>query len=109
MDPSSPTSPRLEQVRQLLAKAPKDPFLLYAMALELKKLGALNDALQYLQHTLEVDADYLYAYYQAGQILESQGTESKAIQMYDQGIQRARAKGDAKALSELQAARDLLG
>jgi tetratricopeptide (TPR) repeat protein len=103
-----PTSPRLEQVRKLLEKSPRDPFLLYAIALEYKKLGAFPDALTYLQRTLDADPDYLYAYYQQGQILEAQHQPKLAIPAYDEGIRRARAKGDQKALGELQSARELL-
>lgn len=105
---SSASSPRLEQVKKLLEKSPQDPFLLYALALEYKKLGDLPAALDYLGRTLAVDADYMYAYYQQGQILEAQGKPELAAPAYEAGIQRARAKGDTKALGELVGARELL-
>lgn len=101
-------SKRIEQLRQMLAKTPGDPFLLYGMSLELKKAGDLRGALDYLDRTLALDAGYLYAYYQKGQVLETVGQPDDAKAAYDAGIERARAAGGAKALGELSGARDLL-
>lgn len=101
-------SPRLVQLQKLLEKAPKDAFLLYAAALEFKKLEMFPEALEHLARTLEIDADYLYAYYQQGQILEQmEGDENVAAAKlaYEAGMKHAKAKGDQKALSELTGAR----
>lgn len=102
------SSPRADQLQKLLEKSPGDPFLLYAFALELKKLNDKPRALDYLARTLAVDPHYHYAYYQQGQILESQGQTEAAKAAYDAGIAQARAAGDGKALGELEAARELL-
>ena len=99
---------RLEQLRKLLEKSPSDAFLLYATALELKKAGDSRGALDHLAKTLAVDADYMYAYYQQGQILKSIGDPAAAIIAYDIGVSRAQKKGDQKALGELRGARDML-
>jgi predicted Zn-dependent protease len=102
------SSPRAEQLRKLLEKTPGDTFLLYALALELKKLDDKAGALDYLARTITIDPHYHYAYYQQGQILESQGETEAAKAAYDAGIARAGKVGDGKALGELNAARDLL-
>jgi tetratricopeptide (TPR) repeat protein len=101
-------TPRLTQLRAIESRTPDDPFIRYAIALELLKSKDTDGALDYLARTLAVDADYLYAYYQQGQILEKRGDVPAAKSAYDAGIVRARAKGDNKALSELKAARDFL-
>lgn len=96
--------PRLDQVLKLLDKTPTDPFLLYAAALEYKNAGDLGNALTYLEKTLAQDPNYLYAYYQQGQIFEQRGQPDDAKSAYQNGIPRARQQGDEKALSELQSA-----
>lgn len=105
---STSTSPRLEQMRKLLERAPNDAFLHYGVAMELKKLSDFTAALGHLARTIEIDPDYLYAYYQQGQILELADRPDDAKPAYDAGIERAKAKGDQKALNELRAARNLL-
>lgn len=102
------SSPRADQLRKLLEKSPSDTFLLYALALELKKLDDKPGALDFLSKTIAVDPHYHYAYYQQGQILETKGDTEAAKAAYDAGIVRARTAGDGKALGELEAARDLL-
>lgn len=74
------------------------------MALELKKAGELDAALDALRKTLELDADYLYAYYQLGQVEELRGQVGAARSAYESGIRRATSKGDLKALGELRTA-----
>lgn len=105
---AQPGSARLDQLRKMLERSPQDAFLLYATAIELKNLGSLAEAIGYLDRTLAVDADYLYAYYQKGQILEQQDEPAAAIAAYDLGMTHAKARGDNKAWAELKHAKDLL-
>jgi tetratricopeptide (TPR) repeat protein len=100
---------RLPQLHKMLEKSPQDTFLLYAIALEHKKVNEYPQALDYLSRTLAVDPDHAYAYYQVGQTHEQAGEPDKARQAYQDGITAARRKGDAKALGELQTALDILG
>lgn len=97
-------STRLEQLYKLLERNPNDPFLQYATALELKKAGDLEGAVRHLHKTLQLDADYLYAYYQQGQIEELRARPDAARAAYEEGIRRASARGDHKALGELRTA-----
>jgi tetratricopeptide (TPR) repeat protein len=92
----------------LLQGAPGDPFLLYAVALEHKNSGQWATSVDYLQRTIAADAGYCYAYYQLGEVLEQAGDVAGAATAYRTGIAQARAKGDAKALSELQQALDII-
>jgi tetratricopeptide (TPR) repeat protein len=103
------TSERLEKLQQLLERDPNDPFLLYGIGLEHKKLGDADKAMEYLRRVIEVDPGYCYAYFQIGQVCESSGQIDTARATYQQGIEAARKKGDAHAESEIQGALEMLG
>ena len=95
-------------MQQLLERDPNDPFVLYGIALEHKKLGDAKTAIEFLDRTISVDAGYCYAYFQKGQIQESLGDGAAAKQTYEAGIAAARKKGDAHAESEMAGALSML-
>lgn len=99
---------RLQQLVAMLEKNPQDAFLLYAIGLEHKKAGALDEALRFLDGAIQADSGYCYAYYQRGQVLEQAGRTSDAREAYQDGIAAAARVGDAHAASELQGALDML-
>ena len=92
----------------MLAKQPNDPFLLYGVALEHKKLNQPAKAIEYLDRVIASDANYCYAYYQRGQILEAMGDAVGAAQSYNDGIAAAKRANDAHAQSELENALAIL-
>jgi Tfp pilus assembly protein PilF len=92
----------------MLENSPADPFLLYGVALEYKKLGEGALAIEFLDKTLEVDAGYCYAYFQKGQIHEQTGDVAAARLAYEKGVAAAKQKGDAHAQSELEGALSML-
>lgn len=100
---------RLEQLHRLLEKSPSDPFLTYGIALEHKKLVELDQAVAWLDRTIQIDPNYCYAYYQKGQILEQLGRIGDARSAYQSGIEAARRVGDAHAEGEIAGAKELLG
>jgi tetratricopeptide (TPR) repeat protein len=106
---SAPTSDKLEKLQQMLAREPRDPFLLYGIAMEYKKLRAFDRAVEFFNRTIEVDPAYCYAYFHRGQTLELAGNASAARESYREGIAAADRAGDAHATEELQAALDMLG
>ncbi len=97
-------SERLAQLEKMLAKEPHDTFLLYGIALERKKAGDPQGALEYLKRVITLDAEYCYAYHQIGLIHESLDDLDAARQAYGAGMEAARRKGDAHALGEIEAA-----
>jgi tetratricopeptide (TPR) repeat protein len=99
---------RLEQLHKLLEKTPADPFISYGIALELKKAGQLQEAVEWLDRTITLDQEYCYAYYQKGQVLEQLGDTSGARLAYQEGIKAAQSAADPHAESELRGAMDLL-
>lgn len=101
-------SSRLAQLELLLKNEPNDPFLRYGLAMEHKKAGRLDQALEWLDKTLAADGTYCYAYYQQGQIHEARGEAPAARAVYERGIAAARQCNDLHAAGEMQAALDLL-
>lgn len=99
---------RLEQLHRLMEKSPNDPFLTYGIALEHKKTGELEKAVEWLDRTIQVDPNYCYAYYQKGQVLEQLGRTEEARKAYHTGIEAARRVGDAHAEGEIASAEQML-
>lgn len=99
---------RIQQIRKMLEENPDDSFLQYAAALEMQKGGELDTAVKLMEDLLAKDSSYLAAYYQLGKLYESIGEHENAGEVYKQGQQLAKEKGDNKALSELNEAFALL-
>ncbi len=99
---------RQKELTRLLEREPNDPFLRYGLAMEHKKAGRLDLALEWLVKTLAADGTYCYAYYQQGQIHEQKGDTAAARGAYVKGIERAKACNDAHAAGEMQVSLDLL-
>ena len=103
------TSERMRQLQQMLEKSPDDTFLLYGVAMEHKKAGELDRAIEYFQRVTQIDPGYCYAYHQRGLAYEMAGEIESARRAYRDGIEAAARKGDSHAQAEIQAALDMLG
>jgi tetratricopeptide (TPR) repeat protein len=64
------TGDRLENLRNLVAQNPSDPFLLYGLAMEYRRLGELDAAIERFAELISSDPEYVPAYLQYGQALE---------------------------------------
>ena len=93
-------------MQQLLAQDPANTFARYGLAMEHVKTGDLEGAVQQFEALLTTDPAYSAAYYHGGQALEKLGQLDQARDLYRRGIAVTR---DPHALSELQAALDILG
>lgn len=109
MGMSTPTTDRMGKLREMLERAPDDPFLWYATGLEHKKLGQTERAIEHFRKALDKDAGYAVAYLQMGQTYEQAGDLESARRAYRDGIAVATAKGDAHAAGEMQGMLDQLG
>jgi len=101
-------SDRLRQLQQMLEKSPDDPFLVYGIAMEHKKAGEAERAVEFFERVIRLDPGYCYAYYQRGLVHEGRGDAEAAKQSYREGVQAAIRKGDAHAQGEIQAALDMV-
>jgi len=92
---------RLEQLRGMLAEEPNDAFLRYAIALELKRAGKMEEAADDLERLLKADPKYIACYYQLALILIDLGRTEEAIHTCDSGSLQCITTGDRKARAEL--------
>jgi tetratricopeptide (TPR) repeat protein len=92
---------RLEQLFIFLKETPDDPFLLYAIAMELEKTDK-EQALVYYENLLKNHGNYLGMYYQIAKFYENAGNKAKATSIYEKGIALARKEQNLKAVNELQ-------
>jgi len=95
--------PSIEQLEKLHAADPNDTFVLYALAQEHAKAGEHDRAIQRYDQCLAIDPAYCYAYYHKARAQESAGRPEDADATLRAGLDAARAAGDDKALSEIQA------
>jgi predicted Zn-dependent protease len=93
---------RKQQIQDMLADEPNDPFLRYGLAMEYVSEGNDPEAWRTLQDLLAVSADYVPAYLQAGQVLTRLGRATEARDVLSRGVAVARAQGEQHAAEEMQ-------
>ena len=93
---------RIEQLKSFLQESPGDNFLIHALALEFIKTGDDQSGLSYFLSNLESNPQYIPTYYHLGKLYERAGETQKAIGIYAQGMEIAKASGDNHAFSELR-------
>ncbi len=94
---------RLAQLQAMLAEEPGDPFLRYAIALEKKRAGALEDAASDLEKLIAEDPKYIACYYQLALLLANLGRAPEAMEACKAGALHCLVTGDTKARAELLA------
>jgi len=97
---------RLEQLKNLLADAPEDSFITFAIAKEYEKEGNTGEALKCYLTIAEHDPEYVGLYYHLGKLYEERGDTLTAISTYEQGMNIAKAAGDDHAYNELVGAKE---
>ena len=95
-------SSRLEQLREMLADDPDDPFTRYALAMELRGLGRAEEAAGELQRVLDEAPEYLPTYHQLARLLHETGHGERAREVARQGMELAGKQGQAHAQAELE-------
>lgn len=97
-------SERLVQLEELLKESPTDPFLHYAITMEHVKLGDDSKSKQGFENLVSEFPNYLGTYYHFGKFLEKTGDTSRAITIYEQGMELAKSLRNMHALGELRGA-----
>ncbi len=93
---------RKEQIEEMLAEDPNDPFLRYGLAMEHVSAGQDTEALRCFEELIRVAPDYVPAYMQAGRALVRLNREEEARTIYRTGIATARQMGDPHAADEME-------
>ena len=94
---------RIDLLKSMLAEDANDPFLHYALGLELAKTEDAAAAQQFAALSLS-HPEYLATYYQWGQCLEAIGKLQDARNAYQKGLTLAQSQGERKTAAELQEA-----
>ena len=95
---------RIGKLKEYMKTAQKDSFLQHALALEYIKMGNDEDARKLFNEILKREPTYIGSYYHLGKLLERIGDISKAIRVYERGMEEAKKANDHHSYSELQAA-----
>jgi hypothetical protein len=99
---SGSTSKRLEFLLRLTGSGTADSFAWYGLAMEYRSLGRAEEALATFERLRGADPAYVPMYLMCAQMLQGMGRSPDARAWASSGIEAARAKGDAHALSELE-------
>jgi tetratricopeptide (TPR) repeat protein len=92
---------RKQQIEEMLADDPNDPFLRYGLAMEYVSAGQDEEAVRCFQLLLQTTPDYVPGYMQAGKALTRLNRLDEAREVYQVGIAVARQEGDLHAAEEM--------
>lgn len=92
----------------MLADEPDDVFLRYAIALEHKRMGALERATMELERLMRDVPAHIATYYQLALLLADAGRTDDAVRACEAGMLQCLVTGDRKARSELNELRTTL-
>jgi tetratricopeptide (TPR) repeat protein len=97
------TKTRRQQLQEMLAEEPNDPFLRYGLAMEFVSEGNDPEAVRYLNELLTLAPEYVPGYLQAGQALRRLDRLEEARAVFSRGITKARELNDHHAADEMAA------
>ncbi len=100
---------RKAQIQAMLADAPTDAFLRFALAKEHEKEGDDAGAREIYTALLSDQPEYVGTYYHLGKTLERLEEDREAWRIYSEGIAVTKRLGEKHAMSELAGARLELG
>jgi predicted Zn-dependent protease len=92
---------RREKIEAMLAEDPGDPFLRYSLAMELDKEGRHDASLDRFGELMREPTPYVPAFFMAAQQLARLGRIEEARTALRDGIEHARAQGNAHAAGEM--------
>jgi thioredoxin-like negative regulator of GroEL len=95
---------RIDTLKGFIAQRPDDPFPRYALALEYKNAGRLEEARETFAALMAAHPRYTPAYLHAGNTLVALGRTDEARAVYRAGIEACGPAGDAHARGELEGA-----
>lgn len=99
---------RINQLKEMLEKQPKDVFLTYALGLENVALNDDKNGRLTFENVIALQEDYLAVYFQLAQLYERIGEDELAIETYEKGMEVAKVQKDLKTFNELKSAMEEL-
>jgi Tfp pilus assembly protein PilF len=98
---------RLEMLIRDFEEDPKDPFNIYALAIEYLKTDR-EKSRSLFEILMDQHPDYVPTYYHAAKLYQDLNARDRAISTYEKGMLVATNQGEQKAYRELRAAYDEL-
>ncbi len=95
---------RLLMLEKMVEGGAADSFARYALALEYKKEGLIDRAVEAFAALREADPAYLPQYLMAGQMLIDAGQKEAARDWLEAGLSLSRQVGNSQAAGELESA-----
>jgi tetratricopeptide (TPR) repeat protein len=95
---------RIDALLGFIQQKPQDPFPRYALALEYKNTGRLDEARATFDALMSAHPDYTAAYLHAGNTLVALGLRDDARAIYQRGVDVCVRRGDTHARGELEGA-----
>lgn len=92
---------RLEQLFQLHEEVKDDPFIWFAIAKELEKGGAEDEAITWFNKLVSLAPNEVGTYYHFAQLLSKQKKYKEAFQLIQKGKEIGILEEDMHAVSEL--------
>lgn len=92
---------RKQQIEEMLAEDPNDPFLRYGLAMEYVSAGQDEEAVHSFEQLLQASPDYVPGYMQAGRALVRLDRLEQARSIFQAGIAAAKRQGDQHAAEEM--------
>jgi tetratricopeptide (TPR) repeat protein len=97
-------SSRIDMLLGFIRQRPEDPFPRYALAMEYKNTGRLEEARGIFTELMATSPGYTASYLHAGNVLLSLGQFDQARSVYERGITVCAGSGDSHARGELESA-----
>lgn len=95
---------RSETLLGFIRQSPDDPFPRYALAMEYKNAGQLEDARKTFAELMLLKPDYAATYLHAGNVSTALGQAAEARRIYESGVAVCSRLGDTHARAELESA-----
>ena len=95
---------RINKLNEFLKANPTDSFVQHALALEYIKLGNDETAQTLFEELLNREPGYVGSYYHLAKLLERNDRVKDAIDVYEQGMLKAKETGDMHTYNELKTA-----
>ncbi|MBC8132266.1 MAG: hypothetical protein H7X95_04740 [Deltaproteobacteria bacterium] len=87
-----------------IRQRPDDPFPRYALAMEYKNSGRLDEARQVFADLMVASPDYTASYLHAGNVFVTLGQTEAAREVYNTGVAACLRTGDSHTRSEIESA-----
>ncbi|MBL7919196.1 MAG: hypothetical protein JNJ40_02715 [Bacteroidia bacterium] len=91
---------RIDMLLKMLEKEPSDLFLNYALGTEYVGEKDVDRAEFQFKKVIEMDVNYIAAYYQLGKLFESLSKNKEALEYYNLGLEKAKLVKNNKAINE---------